>query len=114
MSSKAAPLPDWVKGGGAKPPPPTGTNRDGTAQLFPPRYKTPLNILYERIQKMPGWLKPEVEPIHRKDGYTCAVTLRKENKQEKSNPFTVRMEPKEPGARLTCESSLHAKHWGAP
>jgi len=113
MSSKAAPLPDWVKGGGAKPPPPTGTNRDGTAQLFPPRYKTPLNILYERIQKMPGWLKPEVEPIHRKDGYTCAVTLRKENKQEKSNPFTVRMEPKEPGARLTCESSLHAKHWGA-
>ena len=41
------------------------------------------------------------------------MTLRKENKQEKSNPFTVRMEPKEPGARLTCESSLHAKHWGA-
>lgn len=113
MSSKAAPLPDWVKGGGAKPPPPTGTNRDGTAQLFPPRYKTPLNIMYERIQKMPGWLKPEVEPLHRKDGYTCAITLRKENKQEKSNPFTIRMEPKEPGARLTCETSLHAKHWGA-
>lgn len=113
MSSKAAPLPDWVKGGGEKPPPPTGTNRDGSAQLFPPRYKTPLNILYERVQKMPGWLKPSVEPYQRKDGFTCAVILSKENKQEKSNPFTVRMEPKEEGARLACESSLHAKHWGA-
>ncbi|WFD22917.1 RNA helicase [Malassezia equina] len=112
-SSKAAPLPDWVKGGGAKPPPPTGTNRDGTAHLFPPRYKTPLNIMYERIQKLPGWLKPEVEPIHRKDGYTCVITLRKENKQDRSNPHMVRMEPKEPGARLQCETSLHAKHWGA-
>ncbi|WFD19312.1 RNA helicase [Malassezia caprae] len=112
-SSKAAPLPDWVKGGGAKPPPPTGTNRDGTAQLFPPRYKTPLNLMYERIQKLPGWLKPEVEPIQRKEGYTCVVTLRKENKQDRSNPHTVRMEPKEPGARLQCETSLHAKHWGA-
>ena len=112
-SSKAAPLPDWVKGGGAKPPPPTGTNKDGTAQLFPPRYKTPLNLMYERIQKLPGWLKPEVEPVHRKDGYTCVITLRKENKQDRSNPHTVRMEPKEPGARLQCETSLHAKHWGA-
>ncbi|KAL4401098.1 putative ATP-dependent RNA helicase Ucp12 [Malassezia pachydermatis] len=69
--------------------------------------------MYERIQKMPGWLKPEVEPIKRKDGYTCVITLRKENKQDRSNPFTIRMEPKEPGARLACESSLHAKHWGA-
>lgn len=112
-SSKAAPLPDWVKGGGAKPPPPTGTNKDGTAQLFPPRYKTPLNLMYERIQKLPGWLKPEVEPVQRKDGYTCVVTLRKENKQDRSHPHTVRMEPKEPGARLQCETSLHAKHWGA-
>ncbi|WFD27013.1 RNA helicase [Malassezia nana] len=112
-SSKAAPLPDWVKGGGAKPPPPTGTNRDGTAQLFPPRYKTPLNLLYERVQKLPGWLKPEVEPVQRKDGYTCIVTLRKENKQDRSHPHTVRMEPKEAGAQLQCETSLHAKHWGA-
>lgn len=112
-SSKAAPLPDWVKGGGAKPPPPTGTNRDGSAQLFPPKYKTPLNIMYERIQKIPGWLKPEVEPFKRKDTYSCVITLRKENKQDRSHPHTLRMEPTEPGARLQCESGLHAKHWGA-
>mgnify|MGYP001762237371 FL=1 len=112
-SSKAAPLPDWVKGGGPKPPPSTGTNRDGTAQLFPKGSKTPLNMLYERIQKIPGWLKPEVDAYQRKDSYSCVVTIRKENKQDRSNPYTIRLEPKEPGARLTCASSLEAKHWGA-
>ena len=112
-SSKAAPLPDWVKGNAPKPSAEPATRADGTQQLFPKGVKTPLNMLYERLQKMPGWEKPEVEPRKHKDGYTCVVTLRKENKQERSNPHTVRFEPKEPGARLNCGSSLEAKHWGA-
>ena len=111
-SSKAAPLPDWVKGGGPKPTP-TNAKPDGTPQLFPKGVKTPLNLLYERIQKLPGWEKPEIEPRRHKQGYSCVITLRKENKQERSNPHTVTLEPREPGARLSCESSLEAKHWGA-
>lgn len=92
-SSKAAPLPDWVKGGGPKPPPKyakgasgasgagagAGTSTgaagagagQGSAQpqqqqqqhLWGPGVKTPLNILYERCQKLPGWEKPSVEPV---------------------------------------------------
>lgn len=112
-SSKAAPLPDWVKGGGPKPPPKTAVREDGTAQLFPPGSKTPLNLMYEKIQKMPGFEKPEVSPRHHKNGYSCVITLRKENKQDKSNPHTLRMEPSEEGARLSCASALEAKHWAA-
>lgn len=112
MSSKAAPLPDWVKGGGPKPTP-THAKADGTPQLFPKGVKTPLNLLYERLQKIPGWEKPDVEPRQHKQGFSCVITLRKENKQDRSNPHTVVFEPREPGARLTCASSLEAKHWGA-
>lgn len=81
--------------------------------LFPPGSKTPLNMLYERVNKLPGWEKPLVEPRRHKEGYSCAVTLRKVNKKDASNPFTVTFEPKEPGLRLECQSSLEAKHWGA-
>lgn len=143
-SSKASPLPDWVKGGGPKPPPSytkaakqqaqqpkdVASNQDGSAggaasatvpaagqaqreMLFPPGSKTPLNMLYERVNKLPGWEKPIVEPRRHKDGYSCAVTLKKINKKDASNPFTVTFEPKEPGLRLECQSSLEAKHWGA-
>ncbi|SJX64352.1 uncharacterized protein SRS1_14994 [Sporisorium reilianum f. sp. reilianum] len=136
-SSKASPLPDWVKGGGPKPPPSytkaakqqqqqpdaagssssaPSTAAAGQAQremLFPPGSKTPLNMLYERVNKLPGWEKPIVEPRRHKDGYSCAVTLKKINKKDASNPFTVTFEPKEPGLRLECQSSLEAKHWGA-
>ena len=112
-SSKAAPLPDWVKGGGPKPPPKTAVREDGTAQLFPPGSKTPLNLMYEKIQKMPGFEKPEVSPRQHKHGYSCVITLRKVNKQDKSNPHTLRMEPLEEGARLSCASALEAKHWAA-
>lgn len=112
-SSKAAPLPDWVKGGGPKPPPTTATRDDGSQQLFPPGSKTPLNLMYEKIQKMPGFEKPDVHPRHNKDGFSCVITLRKVNKQDKSNPHTLRMEPLEEGARLKCASALEAKHWAA-
>ncbi|PKI85085.1 RNA helicase [Malassezia vespertilionis] len=112
-SSKAAPLPDWVKGGGPKPVSATTTRADGTQELFPPGSKTPLNLLYERVQKMPGFARPDVHARRTKDGYTCVITIIKENKQDKSNPFTLRMEPLEPGARLHCETALEAKHWGA-
>lgn len=143
-SSKASPLPDWVKGGGPKPPPSytkagkqaqaqaqqakdAPVSKDGSSSapagpstapqrremLFPPGSKTPLNMLYERINKLPGWEKPIVEPRRHKDGYSCAVTLKKANKKDASNPFTVVFEPKEPGLRLECQSSLEAKHWGA-
>ncbi|EST07241.1 Helicase-associated domain protein [Kalmanozyma brasiliensis GHG001] len=143
-SSKASPLPDWVKGGGPKPPPsytkagkelqaqktkdaapdnasggPSSAPSAGTAgpsqreMLFPPGSKTPLNMLYERVNKLPGWEKPIVEPRRHKEGYSCAVTLKKVNKKDASNPFTVIFEPKEPGLRLECQSSLEAKHWGA-
>ncbi|PWZ01162.1 P-loop containing nucleoside triphosphate hydrolase protein [Testicularia cyperi] len=168
-SSKASPLPDWVKGGGPKPPPSYtkagreakakqeaavagGSNASGSGapstapaaaasatstvatagtpgndgkpaapqqrggereMLFPPGSKTPLNMLYERINKLPGWEKPIVEPRRHRDGYSCAVTLKKVNKKDASNPFTVVFEPKEPGLRLECQSSLEAKHWGA-
>ncbi|CDU24994.1 uncharacterized protein SPSC_04827 [Sporisorium scitamineum] len=81
--------------------------------LFSPGSKTPLNMLYERINKLPGWEKPIVEPRRHKEGYSCAVTLKKVNKKDASNPFTVTFEPKEPGLRLECQSSLEAKHWGA-
>lgn len=82
-SSKAAPLPDWVKNGG-KPPPSTatapvqsrGTARNGKKDegsaagaparpppLFPPGTKTPQNLLNERIQKLyKDWNKPEYNP----------------------------------------------------
>lgn len=70
-------------------------------------------MLYERINKLPGWEKPIVEPRRHKEGYSCAVTLKKVNKKDASNPFTVTFEPKEPGLRLECQSSLEAKHWGA-
>ncbi|SPO38961.1 probable Putative DEAH-box ATP-dependent helicase UM11114 [Pseudozyma flocculosa] len=165
-SSKAAPLPDWVKGNAPKPPPsytkagreaaaaaaaakststpppgktsaaassstpptaaapadakPTSAGPASSAaqqqpreMLFPPGSKTPLNMLYERIQKLPGWEKPIVEPRRHPNGYSCVVTLKKANKQDASNPHTVRFEPKEPGLRLDCQSSLEAKHWGA-
>ena len=148
-SSKASPLPDWVKGGGPKPPPSytkaakqqqSQQTKDGTPSqdgasaagsgpspgpsaasagpgqremLFPPGSKTPLNMLYERVNKLPGWEKPVVEPRRHKEGYSCAVTLKKVNKKDASNPFTVTFEPKEPGLRLECQSSLEAKHWGA-
>ncbi|SPO28801.1 probable Putative DEAH-box ATP-dependent helicase UM11114 [Ustilago trichophora] len=141
-SSKASPLPDWVKGGGPKPPPSytkaakqqqskdappakdgaaaagTGSSASAAGQgqremLFPPGSKTPLNMLYERINKLPGWEKPIVEPRRHKEGYSCAITLKKVNKKDASNPFTVVFEPKEPGLRLECQSSLEAKHWGA-
>ena len=118
-SSKASPLPDWVKGGGPKPPPSytkaakqqqqaqqpkdASTSKDGAGSaasgssapangpgqremLFPPGSKTPLNMLYERINKLPGWEKPIVEPRRHKDGYSCAVTLKKANKKDASNP----------------------------
>ena len=81
--------------------------------LFPPGSKTPLNMLYERVNKLPGWEKPIVEPRRHKQGYSCAVTLKKVNKKDASNPFTVTFEPKEPTLRLECQSSLEAKHWGA-
>ncbi|KAN0062041.1 putative ATP-dependent RNA helicase ucp12 [Thecaphora frezii] len=164
-SSKASPLPDWVKGGAPKPPPSytkagreakekaavaaaaaapnlggpppssaatSGQNAPSQAQasasgqqqqqqqqqqqrdlLFPPGSKTPLNMLYERIQKLPGWEKPIVEPRRHANGFSCVVTLKKANKQDALNPHTVRFEPKEPGLRLDCHSSLEAKHWGA-
>lgn len=135
-SSKASPSPDWVKGGGPKPPPSytkaakvaqTDASKDGSSpassstsslpqqreMLFPPGSKTPLNMLYERINKLPGWEKPLVEPRRHPSGYTCSITLRKINKKDASNPFTVTFEPKEPGLRLECSSSLEAKHWGA-
>ncbi len=138
-SSKASPLPDWVKGGGPKPPPSytkaakqqqqAQPSKDDAAggpsssstpsapaqreMLFPPGSKTPLNMLYERINKLPGWEKPIVEPRRHNQGYSCAVTLKKVNKKDASNPFTVVFEPKEPGLRLECTSSLEAKHWGA-
>lgn len=81
-SSKAAPLPDWVKNGGKPPPasvaataPPAAANKKGIAKapinghaasvaaatpaqpprpppLFPPGTKTPQNLLNERIQKL--------------------------------------------------------------
>ncbi|KAJ1596550.1 hypothetical protein NDA11_007513 [Ustilago hordei] len=143
-SSKASPLPDWVKGGGPKPSRSytnsqaqadgpaskdgAGGNGGGAAaasassaasgparreMLFPPGSKTPLNMLYERIQKLPGWETPIVEPRRHKQGYSCAVTLKKANKKDACNPFTVVFEPKEPALRLECQSDLEAKHWGA-
>ncbi|SNX86353.1 probable Putative DEAH-box ATP-dependent helicase UM11114 [Melanopsichium pennsylvanicum] len=144
-SSKASPLPDWVKGGGHKPPPSytkaakqqqaqqpkdgsdskdglsstaaglsaTGAGQGQREMLFPPGSKTPLHMLYERINKLPGWEKPIVEPRRHKDGYSCIVTLKKVNKRDASNPLTVVFEPKEPGLRLECQSSLEAKHWAA-
>lgn len=81
-SSKAAPLPDWVKNGG-KPPPPSipaaaqqkssGKKENGLNQtqqppvrpppLFPPGTKTPQNLLNERIQKLfKDWNKAEYHP----------------------------------------------------
>lgn len=68
-SSKAAPLPDWVKGGG-KPPPPSASSSsmrspDDTRPppLFPPGTKTPQNLLSERLQKLhKDWNKPEFHP----------------------------------------------------
>jgi ATP-dependent RNA helicase DHX57 len=87
-SSKAEPLPDWVKNKSiAKPPPkhlqpqqqskpqsvPNVTASNSTPivnapprppPLFPPGTKTPINLLNERIQKQYsslGWLKPNLE-----------------------------------------------------
>ncbi|WFD30080.1 RNA helicase [Malassezia sp. CBS 17886] len=111
-SSKAAPLPDWVKGGAEKPAA-APIRTDGQPQLFPAGAKTPLALLNERIQKVPGWHKPDVHARQHNDGFTCAVTLRKDNRQDRSHPFTVRMEPREDGAQLRCATALEAKHWGA-
>ncbi|WFC97591.1 RNA helicase [Malassezia yamatoensis] len=112
-SSKAAPLPDWVKSGGPKPPVKTQVKEDGTALLFPPGSKTPLNLMYEKIQKIPDFEKPEVHPRSHAKGYTCSVTLRKINKQDRSNPHTLKLEPYEEGAKLSCKTALEAKHWAA-
>ncbi|WFD41673.1 RNA helicase [Malassezia psittaci] len=112
-SSKAAPLPDWVKGGGPKPPAKTQVREDGTELLFPPGSKTPLNLMYEKIQKIPDFEKPEVHPRSNAKGYTCSITLRKVNKQDRSNPHTLKMEPYEEGAKLSCKTALEAKHWAA-
>lgn len=84
-SSKAEPLPDWVKNKNIAKPPPKyiqaqqqQQQQQGRASpslaaeappprpppLFPPGTKTPINILNERIQKhysSQGWLKPNIE-----------------------------------------------------
>jgi ATP-dependent RNA helicase DHX57 len=82
-SSKAEPLPDWVKDKSIAKPPPKYTqsqqlNRAATATsgvasetapprpppLFPPNTKTPISLLNERIQKhysSQGWLRPNIE-----------------------------------------------------
>lgn len=91
ISSKAEPLPDWVKNKNIEKPPPkhlqlqqqqqqqkqpqtaNGTFTNGGSAdtipnrpppLFPPGTKTPINLLNERIQKhhsSQGWLKPNLE-----------------------------------------------------
>ncbi|CAO1621837.1 unnamed protein product [Sympodiomycopsis kandeliae] len=100
-SSKAAPLPDWVKSGG-KPPPPShqqqqqqpksaakgpanaaaGSSASTSASavpprpppLFPPGTKTPQNLLNERIQKLyKDWNKPEYHPRPVKSGQSNAA-----------------------------------------
>ena len=187
-------------GGGARPP-------AEQVHLFPPGSKTPLNLLYEKINKLSkeGWEKPVVEvrklppPLvaswlaarakvtemegppateasqkagkkgKRPSGtetpeptatdlketglddettqaalgveagsvatatangqgeddnssttppaWTAFVILRKTNKQNLSEPFTVRLTPNDerlhPELRIFAESSLHAKHWAA-
>ncbi|KDN52913.1 P-loop containing nucleoside triphosphate hydrolase protein [Tilletiaria anomala UBC 951] len=255
-SSKASPLPDWVKNKDVAKPPPSYTKegrqgaktgqsgaersqgsrgsgngdahsngsatassnttivaaefpngereRDPPVHLFPPGSKAPLNLLYEKIQKLnkEGWEKPSIEvrklPPHvvatwvgantklqknketakgnestkrgkaKEEGedpslegadqvdeatlnatlgveagkvlpinspftvlssstsavpdsvasaYTATVILRKINKQNLSEPFTVRMTPNDerlhPELKVFAETALHAKHWVA-
>lgn len=86
-SSKAEPLPEWVKNKNIAKPPPKyiqaqqqQQQKQGRASpslanvaeappprpppLFPPGTKTPINLLNERIQKhysSQGWLKPNID-----------------------------------------------------
>jgi ATP-dependent RNA helicase DHX57 len=157
-SSKAEPLPDWVKNKSiAKPPPKhlqaqqqqqqqqqqTKTTSSNTPNevsntapprpppLFPPGTKTPINLLNERIQKQYsslGWLRPGIEarraPKQDKEEdnggqekWTFVVTLMKTNKADQSNPFTVRLDARDPsgleGSAVALGSKEEAKHWGA-
>lgn len=122
-SSKAAPLPDWVKGGG-KPPPPaaaaSSSRDDGRPPpLFPPGTKTPQNLLNERLQKLhKDWNRPDYYPkplgasatpsatssdSEHGNGqqqqqpagveWTCSVNLTRPNPRDKSTNDVVRMAP---------------------
>ncbi|KAF8323715.1 P-loop containing nucleoside triphosphate hydrolase protein [Clavulina sp. PMI_390] len=81
---------------------------DKPPSLFPPGYKTPLSLLYERCQQL-GWNKPNVETKPYKEGFTAIITLAKDIKNS-PNKETVRMLPQPP---LIMPSAMEAKHWGA-
>lgn len=136
-SSKAEPLPDWVKDKSiAKPLPKytqvqqqqsrSATSLEGASprppSLFPPNTKTPINLLNERIQKhysAQGWLKPNIEArkAPRQEGsdaggeerWTFVVTLSKTNKADQSNPFIVRFEARDPSGLEGSAVALASK-----
>ncbi|UZJ55185.1 hypothetical protein CBS101457_004505 [Exobasidium rhododendri] len=156
-SSKAEPLPDWVKNKSISKPPPkhlqaqqpekskaatssssstAGPNASISPRplpLFPPGTKTPISLLNERVQKHYssfGWLRPSIdvrratktdqsEQDDAGDGerWTFVVTLKKTNKADQSDPFTVRFDARDPsgheGSTVALRSKEEAKHWGA-